>query len=212
MIAVGVDTHKHEHLARALDGLGQLVGGVTIKADPAGYLELADWLADVGEDVVVGIEGTGTYGAGLCEFLLASGIHVVEVERPRREERRREKSDEIDALLAARKVLAGDGLSAPRAGGTRQALSALLVAYRSSAWSSAHGAQPAAGPSHQPTPGATRANRPRQRQKARRSSSIGLLLVGLTSMQRPLLVSGIVASMVWPSTTSSVRGSDHKSA
>ena len=131
MIAVGVDTHKHEHLARALDGLGQLVGGVTIKADPAGYLELADWLADVGEDVVVVIEGTGTYGAGLCEFLLASGIHVVEVERPRREERRRGKSDEIDALLAAKKVLAGDGLSTPRAGGTRQALSALLVAYRS---------------------------------------------------------------------------------
>lgn len=131
MIAVGVDTHKDEHLARALDGLGQLVGGVTIKADPAGYLELADWLADLGEDVVVGIEGTGTYGAGLCEFLLASGITVVEVERPRREDRRRGKSDEIDALLAARKVLAGDGLSTPRAGGTRQALSALLVAYRS---------------------------------------------------------------------------------
>jgi transposase len=131
MIAVGVDTHKHEHLARALDGLGQLVGGVTIKADPAGYLELAHWLVDLGEDVVVGIEGTGTYGAGLCEFLLAAGVGVVEVERPRREDRRRGKSDAIDALLAARKVLAGDGLSTPRAGGTRQALSALLVAYRS---------------------------------------------------------------------------------
>jgi len=131
MIAVGVDTHKHEHLARALDGLGQPVGGVTIKADPAGYLELADWLAELGEGVVVGIEGTGTYGAGLCEFLLASGIRVVEVERPRRDERRRGKSDEIDALLAARKVLADDGLSTPRAGGTRQALAALLVAYRS---------------------------------------------------------------------------------
>ena len=131
MIAVGVDTHKHEHLARALDGPGQLVGGVTIKANAAGYLELADWLAELGEDVVVGIEGSGTYGAGLCEFLLAGGIEVVEVERPRREDRRRGKSDEIDALLAARKVLASDGLSTPRAGGTRQALSALLVAYRS---------------------------------------------------------------------------------
>ncbi|MCA1679306.1 MAG: transposase, partial [Actinobacteria bacterium] len=131
MIAVGVDTHKHEHLARALDGLGQLVGGLTIKADTAGYLELANWLSGLGEDVVVGIEGTGTYGAGLCEFLLAQGIKVVEVERPRREDRRRGKSDEIDALLPAKKVLAGDGLSTPRAGGTRQALSALLVAYRS---------------------------------------------------------------------------------
>ena len=76
MIAVGVDTHKHEHLARALDGLGQLVGGLTIKADVAGYLELADWLSELGENVVVGIEGTGTYGAGLCEFLLAGGLQV----------------------------------------------------------------------------------------------------------------------------------------
>jgi hypothetical protein len=62
---------------------------------------------------------------------LAQGIKVVEVERPRRQDRRRGKSDEIDALAAARRVLAGDGLSTPRAGGPRQALSALLVAYRS---------------------------------------------------------------------------------
>ncbi len=53
------------------------------------------------------------------------------VERPRRQERRRGKSDQIDALAAAKKVLANQGLSTPRAGGTRQALSALLVAYGS---------------------------------------------------------------------------------
>ncbi len=63
--------------------------------------------------------------------MLAEGIQVVEVERPRREDRRRGKSDEIDALAAAKKVLAGEGLSTPRAGGARQALSALLVVYRS---------------------------------------------------------------------------------
>lgn len=131
MIAVGVDTHKHEHLARALDGLGQLVGGLQIEANLAGYLQLADWLGELGEDVVVGIEGAGSFGAGLCEFLLAQGICVVEVERPRREDRRRGKSDAIDALAAAKEVLAGDGLSTPRAGGARQALGALLVAYRS---------------------------------------------------------------------------------
>ncbi|MFL5858470.1 MAG: transposase, partial [Solirubrobacteraceae bacterium] len=79
----------------------------------------------------VGIEGAGSYGAGLCEYLLAEGFDVVEVERPRREDRRRGKSDEIDALLAAKKVLAADGLSTPRAGGTRQALAALLIAQRS---------------------------------------------------------------------------------
>lgn len=131
MIAVGVDTHKHEHVARALDGLGRVIGGLQIKADLDGYLELVGWLRSLDDDVVVGIEGAGSYGAGLCELLLAEEIQVVEVERPRREDRRRGKSDEIDALLAAKKVLAGDGLSAPRAGGTRQALQALLVAQRS---------------------------------------------------------------------------------
>src|SRR5215207_10376851 len=115
MIAVGVDTHKHEHLARALDELGQPLGGLQIKTNLAGYLEFAQWLRGFGDDVVVGIEGAGSYGAGLCEFLLAEGICVVEVERPRREDRRRGKSDEIDALAAAKKVLAGDGLSTPRA-------------------------------------------------------------------------------------------------
>jgi len=79
-----VDTHKHEHLARAVDGLGQILGGLTIRADLSGYIELTRWLRTLGEDVVVGIEGAGSYGAGLCEFLLAEGIRVVEVERPRR--------------------------------------------------------------------------------------------------------------------------------
>lgn len=50
--------------------------------------------------MIVGIEGAGSYGAGLCEYLLAVGIAVVEVERPRRDDRRRGKSDDIDALLA----------------------------------------------------------------------------------------------------------------
>lgn len=131
MIAVGVDTHKHEHLARALDGLGQLLGGLTVDASLDGYTQLTQWLRTLGEDVLVGIEGAGSYGAGLCEYLLTEGITVVEVERPRREDRRRGKSDEIDALMAAKKVLANDGLSTPRAGGTRQALAALLTAQRS---------------------------------------------------------------------------------
>ena len=131
MIAVGVDTHKHEHLARAIDGLGQVLGALTITTSLRGYGELAQWLRTLGEGVVVGIEGAGSYGAGLCEYLLAEGFDVVEVERPRREDRRRGKSDEIDALLAAKKVLAADGLSTPRAGGTRQALAALLIAQRS---------------------------------------------------------------------------------
>jgi transposase len=132
MIAVGVDAHKHEHAICALDALGQVIGERTISANRGGYAELASWIRRLPEPAVVGIEGAGSYGAGLCEHLLAAGIEVVEVERPKRAERRRGgKSDRIDALLAAKKVLANDGLSTPRRGGTRQTLSALLVAYRS---------------------------------------------------------------------------------
>jgi transposase len=131
LIAVGVDTHKHQHVAKAIDNLGQVLGKMTITASLRGYHELAAWIESLGPTVIVGIEGAGSYGAGLCEYLLARGIVVVEVERPRRDDRRRGKSDDIDALLAARKVLARDGLSTPRAGGTRLALQALLIAYRS---------------------------------------------------------------------------------
>ena len=130
MIAVGVDTHKHEHAVCVLDDLGQLVGERTIGASSSDYALLVAWLGAFGSELVVGIEGAGSYGAGLCEYLLAHGIRVVEVARPRRRDRRRGKSDQIDARLAARHVLAGDRLSTPRAGGTRLALQALLGTYR----------------------------------------------------------------------------------
>lgn len=129
MIAVGVDTHKHEHVAAALNELGELLSEIVVAASPAGYRELANWAAGLGEEVFVGIEGTGSYGAGLCEYLQEVGMQVREVERPRRRDRRAGKSDRIDALLAAKKVLASEGLSTPRAGATRAALRVLLVVY-----------------------------------------------------------------------------------
>ena len=131
MIAVGVDTHKYEHVAAALNELGELLGEIVVAASPAGYRELVGWLRNLGEEVLLGIEGTGSYGAGLCEHLQGAGVQVREVERPRRRDRRAGKSDRIDALLAAKKVLAGEGLSTPRAGAERAALQALLVAYHS---------------------------------------------------------------------------------
>jgi transposase len=132
MIALGVDAHKLEHAVCALDELGRVIDKRTISADRDGYAALVRWIGELPDEVVVGIEGAGSFGAGLCESLLAAGIRVVEVERPKRADRRRGgKTDQIDALLAAKRVLAGDGLSTPRAGGTRLALAALLIAYRS---------------------------------------------------------------------------------
>jgi transposase len=131
IIAVGVDTHKHQHLAVAVDALGQLLAEITITTTLAGYRDLLAWITGLEGEVRVGIEGAGSFGAGLCEYLQGEGITVFEVERPRRRERRIGKSDQLDALLAAKKVLAGDGLSIPRGHGKRQALQMLLVAYRS---------------------------------------------------------------------------------
>src|SRR5712692_8785096 len=122
MIAVGVDTHKDCHVAAALDRLGELRGELTIDADRRGYAELAAWAHRLGDEVLVGIEGAGSWGAGLCEYLQVEGVVVFEVERPRRSERRAGKSDRLDALTAAKRVLAAEGLSTPRARGVRDAV------------------------------------------------------------------------------------------
>ena len=131
MIAVGVDTHKNSHVAVALDRLGELLGELTITANVAGYAKFVAWVEGFGSDVIVGIEGAGSWGAGLCEQLLARNVTVYEVERPVRRARRSGKSDLIDALAAAKAVLVGERLSTPRSRGVRQALAAMLVAYRS---------------------------------------------------------------------------------
>jgi transposase len=134
MIAVGVDTHKGSHFAVALDDLGQLLGELAIAVCAAGYDELERWargMAAGGQQVVFGIEGAGIWGAGLCQHLQACGWEVLEVERPRRRDRRRGKSDRIDALAAAKRVLAGEGTSTPRRRGVLTALRALLLAQRS---------------------------------------------------------------------------------
>lgn len=134
MIAVGVDTHKDRHIAVVLNSLGQLLGEISIPASLAGYRELEAWVtALVGgqAELVFGIEGAGSWGAGLCEYLQAQRRTVLEVERPRRRERRAGKSDRIDSLSAAKRVLASEGTSTPRQQGVRRALAALLIAQRS---------------------------------------------------------------------------------
>ncbi len=114
MIAVGVDTHKDRHYAVALDHLGALLAEIVIDVCATGYSELESWaqgLAVDGQRLVFGIEGAGSWGAGLCEHLQRAGCMVLEVERPRRRDRRKGKSDRIDALTAAKRVLAGEGTS-----------------------------------------------------------------------------------------------------
>jgi transposase len=115
-LVVGVDTHKHVHVAAALDQLGARLGTGVFTADRAGYAELIGWAASFGAgEVVFAIEGTGSYGAGLTSAVRRTGLGTVEVMRTDRRDRRlRGKSDTIDAENAARSVLAGTATAVPK--------------------------------------------------------------------------------------------------
>src|SRR5205807_8414807 len=97
-ITGGVDTHADVHVAAALDPLGGLLGVAEFPVTPAGYARLLGWLGGFGTVCLVGIEGTGSYGAGLARHLAAAGIRVVEIDRPDRPDRRPPgQADPLDA-------------------------------------------------------------------------------------------------------------------
>jgi transposase len=81
VITGGVDTHADMHVAAALDRLGGLLGVREFPATAAGYADLAGWLGGFGTVALAGVEGTGSYGAGLARYLAAAGIRVVEAAR-----------------------------------------------------------------------------------------------------------------------------------
>ena len=107
-IIIGVDTHKDQHVAVALDGRGVRFDEKHVPVATCGYEELERWSCDLGQVYAFGVEGTGSYGAGLARFLTDRSYTVVEVNRPDRSVRyRKGKSDPTYAEMAARAVLAG---------------------------------------------------------------------------------------------------------
>lgn len=135
-VIVGVDTHKDNHIAVAIDGLGGRLGDIAIPATIAGFEELlAFCLAFVGSAgrlIGFGIEGTGSYGIGLARHLRNQGHEVHEIARPARAVERRlaGKNDTIDAEHAARQLLAGHGLSTPKtADGAVETIRLIKIAY-----------------------------------------------------------------------------------
>jgi transposase len=133
VVTLGVDTHADQHVMAALDERGRLLGTTSVSTTPAGFAELVAWAGQYGELGQVGVEGTGSYGAGLARWLHARGVRVVEVDRPdRRIRRRRGKSDAVDAEAAARAVQAGTATAQPKAGtGAMEMLRTLRVARHS---------------------------------------------------------------------------------
>lgn len=116
-VIVGVDTHKDQHVAVAIDGLGGLVGEPKfIEATNVGYAELLAWAESLGDVYVFAVEGCGSYGIGLARFLRRHGHPPLEVSRPPRAGARRMsgKSDAIDAEHAARTALTNKGTVTPK--------------------------------------------------------------------------------------------------
>ena len=114
-VTVGVDTHLDQHVAAVVDQAGRLLGTQSFPASTRGYVALVTWAERFGAVERFGVEGTGTFGAGLARFVRAYGLAVVEVARPDRSTRRRQgKSDPIDAQAAARATLAGVATATPK--------------------------------------------------------------------------------------------------
>jgi transposase len=133
VVTGGVDTHLDVHVAAALDPIGGLLGVESFDTTRAGYETLVAWLSGFGVPRRVGVEGTGSYGAGLARFLHDRGVEVIEVDRPNRRARfRTGKSDPVDAIEAARAALLdrATGLAKTKDGPV-EAIRALLVARRS---------------------------------------------------------------------------------
>ena len=107
-VIVGVDTHKHMHVAVAIDSRGVRLGAHSFGADLEGYRALLAWAEAYGGIEAFGIEGTGGYGVGLSRTVRRAGHRVVEVNRADRRLRRAAgKSDTIDAEAAARRGARG---------------------------------------------------------------------------------------------------------
>ncbi len=134
-VTVGVDTHKDTHVARAKDHLGRRLGAAKIvPTTPAGHRELLTWARSLGQVEAFGVEGTGSWGAGLARYLAAQDVAVFEVSRPDRQTRRRHgKSDPADADAAASAVLSGDAMGLPKSGDDRVEMVRVLRVARKTA-------------------------------------------------------------------------------
>lgn len=129
----GVDTHLDTHVAAVVDGNGGVLGVEQFPVTSAGYVALSTWMAGFGTIERVGVEGTGAYGIGLARHFGSLDVPVIEIDRPNRQQRRQHgKSDQLDAVEAARGALSGRCAGIAKTGdGQIEALRALLVVKRS---------------------------------------------------------------------------------
>lgn len=108
LVVGGVDTHKVIHVAAVVDEHDRVLGSKTFATTTHGYKSLLTWMRSFGELERVGMECTGTYGAGLLRYLQRCHVETLEVTSPDKTARRkRGKDDVIDAENAAHAAFAG---------------------------------------------------------------------------------------------------------
>lgn len=127
----GVDSHKDTIHVAVITGVGQPVDDREFPTTVAGYRRAVAWLIEHGPMDAVGIEGTSSYGVGITTVATAAGLRVVEVNRTRPAERRKQgKTDRLDAYRAARSVLSAEATTDPKRASI-EPLRALTVTRRS---------------------------------------------------------------------------------
>ncbi|MEU4565018.1 IS110 family transposase [Actinoplanes sp. NPDC023936] len=116
-VVLGIDTHRDQHVAAVTDGLGTVLSTRSFAAASAGYQQLLSWTRQHGTVHRAGVEGSGSYGAGISQTLQAAGVTVYDVNRPDRATRRRTgKNDTIDAIAAAHAVITGRATAIAKTG------------------------------------------------------------------------------------------------
>jgi transposase len=132
-VTAGADTHRDTHMVAALDQRGAELGVHEFATDPTGHNDILEWLNSFGPIDRIGVEGTGTYGTGLCRFLQSQDIVVIEVTRGDRQARRSHgKSDPVDAIAAARAAQSGKAIAQPKTRtGNVEAIRVLRLVKRS---------------------------------------------------------------------------------
>jgi len=114
-IVGGVDTHKDLHVAAVVDEFGRVLAGQSFATTRHGYKQMLTWMRSFGSLQRIGIEATGTYGAGLLRYMQSAGVEVLEVTAPDRHDRRqRGKNDDLDAQNAAHAAFAGKRTATPK--------------------------------------------------------------------------------------------------
>jgi len=114
-IVGGVDTHKDLHVAAVVDDQDRFLASESFATTRQGYRLMLAWMQSFGSIQRVGVEATGTYGAGVLRYFQKAGVQVLEVTGPDKHDRRaRGKSDDLDAEAAAHAAFVGKRTVTPK--------------------------------------------------------------------------------------------------